>query len=89
LYEKNSIKEETKLKGKKLVASVLDASMLCVIHDATVKNTLFEDSDGAYTFRAFNPSQTFLHLKFFSLLTHCEMRANMLVIILLHNGYLF
>jgi hypothetical protein len=85
LYEKDSIKEEKKFKGKKLVASVLDASMLCVIHDAAV----FEDDDGANTFRVFNPSQAFLHLKFFSLLTHCETQANMLVIILLHNGYLF
>ncbi|KAH0638566.1 hypothetical protein KY285_035152 [Solanum tuberosum] len=28
-----------------------------VIHGATVENTLFEDGDGANTFRAFNPTQ--------------------------------
>jgi photosystem II P680 reaction center D2 protein len=27
------------------------------IHGATVENTLFEDGDGANTFRAFNPTQ--------------------------------
>jgi hypothetical protein len=37
--------------------------MLCAIHDATVENILFEDGDGANTFRAFNPNQTFLHLE--------------------------
>jgi len=42
--------------------------MLCLIHDAPVENTLFEDGDGANTFRVFNPSQAFLHLKFFLLL---------------------
>jgi hypothetical protein len=87
--KKIQLKRKKKLKGKKLVASVLDASMLCFIHDATVENTLFEDGDGANTFRVFNPSQAFLHLKFFLLLTHCETQANMLVIILLHNVYLF
>jgi hypothetical protein len=39
----------------------LDATLLCAIHGATVENTLFED--GANTFRAFNPTQVFLHLK--------------------------
>jgi len=33
------------------------------IHGAIVENTLFEDGDGANTFRAFNPTQAFLHLK--------------------------
>jgi hypothetical protein len=38
--------------------------LLCyVIHDIIVKNTLFEDGDGANTFRAFNQTQIFLHLK--------------------------
>ena len=40
------------------VAGVLSAAFLCVIHGATVENTLFEDSDGANTFRAFNPTQS-------------------------------
>ena len=31
--------------------------LLCAIHGATVENTLFEDGDGANTFRAFNPTQ--------------------------------
>ncbi|KAL8147392.1 hypothetical protein AgCh_004923 [Apium graveolens] len=39
------------------VAGVLGAALLCAIHGATVENTLFEDGDGAYTFRAFNPTQ--------------------------------
>ncbi|KAF4394173.1 hypothetical protein F8388_005807 [Cannabis sativa] len=39
------------------VAGVLGAAFLCAIHGATVENTLFEDGDGANTFRAFNPTQ--------------------------------
>jgi photosystem II P680 reaction center D2 protein len=39
------------------VAGVLGARLLCAIHGATVENTLFEDGDGANTFRAFNPTQ--------------------------------
>ncbi|KAK6793697.1 hypothetical protein RDI58_007150 [Solanum bulbocastanum] len=39
------------------IADVLGAALLCAIHDATVENTLFEDCDGANTFRAFNPTQ--------------------------------
>ncbi|KAJ4732996.1 Photosystem II protein D2 [Rhynchospora pubera] len=35
------------------VAGVLGAALLCAIHGATVENTLFEDGDGANTFRAF------------------------------------
>ena len=38
-------------------AGVLGARLLCRIHGATVENTLFEDGDGANTFRAFNPTQ--------------------------------
>jgi hypothetical protein len=30
---------------------------------ASVENTLFEDGNGANTFHAFNPTQTFLNLK--------------------------
>jgi hypothetical protein len=37
--------------------------MLCVIHDATVENTLFEDGDDVNILCAFNPTQAFLHLK--------------------------
>jgi photosystem II P680 reaction center D2 protein len=33
------------------VAGVLGAALLCAIHGATVENTLFEDGDGANTFR--------------------------------------
>ncbi|GJR04543.1 photosystem II CP43 reaction center protein-like protein [Tanacetum coccineum] len=36
---------------------ILGAALLCAIHGATVENTLFEDGDGANTFRAFNPTQ--------------------------------
>merc|ERR1712118_135968 len=39
------------------VAGVLGAALLCAIHGATVENTLFEDGDGANTFRAFIPTQ--------------------------------
>jgi photosystem II P680 reaction center D2 protein len=39
------------------VAGVLGAALLCAIHGATVENTLFEDGDGANTFRAFKPTQ--------------------------------
>jgi len=35
----------------------LGAALLCAIHGATVEKTLFEDGDGANTFRAFNPTQ--------------------------------
>ena len=40
------------------VAGVLGGALLCAIHGATVENTLFEDGDGANTFRAFNPTQS-------------------------------
>jgi len=40
------------------VAGVLGEALLCAIHGATVENTLFEDGDGANTFRAFNPTQS-------------------------------
>jgi hypothetical protein len=76
-----------KLKGKKLVVSLLGAALLCPFHGATVKNTLFEDGDSANTFRVFNPTQVFLHLKKKLLLTRCGARANILIIIILRNGY--
>jgi photosystem II P680 reaction center D2 protein len=41
----------------------LGTALLCAIHGATVKHTLFEDDDGVNTFCAFNPTQEFLHLK--------------------------
>ncbi|CAK9201700.1 unnamed protein product [Sphagnum troendelagicum] len=40
------------------VVGVLEDTLLCVIHSTTVENTLFEDGDGANTFRAFNPTQS-------------------------------
>jgi photosystem II P680 reaction center D2 protein len=40
------------------VAGVLGVVLLCAIHGATEENTLFEDGDGANTFRAFNPTQS-------------------------------
>ncbi len=39
------------------VVGILEDVLLCVIHGATVENTLFEDGDGANTFCAFNPTQ--------------------------------
>ena len=38
------------------VAGVLGGALLCAIHGATVENTLFQDSDQANTFRAFEPN---------------------------------
>jgi hypothetical protein len=38
-------------------------------------------------FFTFNPTQTFLHLKIFLLLTHCGAWTTILVIILLYNDY--
>ncbi|KAK4372701.1 hypothetical protein RND71_008085 [Anisodus tanguticus] len=40
-----------------VAAGVLGHALLCAIHGATVEKTLFEDGDGANTFRAFNPTQ--------------------------------
>jgi len=37
--------------------------MRCAIYGAIIENTLFEDGDAANIFRAFNPTQVFLHLK--------------------------
>jgi photosystem II P680 reaction center D2 protein len=39
------------------VAGILGGALLCAIHGATVENTLFEDSDQANTFKAFEPTQ--------------------------------
>jgi hypothetical protein len=47
----------------KLILGILSDIMLCVIHDAIVENTLFEDGDDVNTLCAFNPTQAFLHLK--------------------------
>merc|ERR1711920_1222442 len=40
------------------VAGILGGALLCAIHGATVENTLFEDGDGANTFKAFTPTQS-------------------------------
>jgi hypothetical protein len=45
------------------IKNTLFDTLLCAIHSTTIKNTLFEDGDDANAFRAFNPTQTFLHLK--------------------------
>jgi photosystem II P680 reaction center D2 protein len=39
------------------VAGILGGALLCAIHGATVENTLFEDSEQANTFKAFEPTQ--------------------------------
>ena len=39
------------------VAGILGGALLCAIHGATVENTLYEDGDGANTFKAFEPTQ--------------------------------
>jgi len=39
------------------VAGIPGGALLCAIHGATVENTLFEDGDGANTFKAFEPTQ--------------------------------
>jgi hypothetical protein len=51
----------------------------------TIEKTLFKNGDDANIFHAFNPIQAFLHEKL--LLTRCGVQVNMLVVILLHNGY--
>jgi hypothetical protein len=48
IKEKKKIKnilKWIKLKGKKLVAGVLDAAMLCAIHVTTIENTLCKEGD--------------------------------------------
>jgi DNA/RNA endonuclease YhcR with UshA esterase domain len=67
----------------------LGAILLRTIHGATVENTLFEDGDGANTFRAFNSTQAFFNLKtkIFLLAVERRTQANMLSVILLCNGY--
>ena len=59
IKEENKNKIENILKEKKLVADVLGAALLCTIHGATIENILFEDGEGANTFRAFNPIHHF------------------------------
>ena len=39
------------------VAGILGGALLSAIHGATVENTLYEDGDGANTFKAFEPTQ--------------------------------
>ena len=58
----NILKEKI-LKEKKLVVGVLGTALRCSIHGATIKNTLFEDSNYANILLAFNPTQAFLLLK--------------------------
>jgi len=62
-------------------------ALLCYILGAIVENTLSKDSEGANILCAFNPTQAFLYLQKKLLLTNYREWANMLVIILLHNGY--
>jgi len=57
------LKKKKKLKGKKLVVNILDATLLCVIHSTTVENILFENGNGANILCAFYPTQTILHLQ--------------------------
>ena len=75
------------LKVKKLIVCLLGATLLYANHGVTVQNILFKDCDDANTFRAFNPTQAFLHLKKILLLTCYGARVNMLTIILIRNGY--
>ena len=41
----------------------LVVALLCDIHGATIEYALFKDGKGVNTFRTFNPTQAFLHLK--------------------------
>jgi len=54
---------------------------------ATIENTLFEDGDGANTFRASNPTQEFLYFEKKLLFICYRVLANMLAVILLYSGY--
>ena len=51
------------LKEKILFVGVLGATLLWVIQDAIVKNTLVEDDNNANTFGTFNLTQSSLYLK--------------------------
>ena len=57
--------------------------LLCIIHGTIIENVLFEDGD-VNIFCTFNSTQVFLYLK-----KQLLLRANILAIILLHNGYFF
>jgi hypothetical protein len=83
---KNKIKnilKEKKLKRNKLDVGGLDTVLLCIIHSIIIENVLFEDGD-VNIFCIFNSTQVFLYLK-----KQLLLRANILAIILLHNGYFF
>jgi len=83
---KNKIKnilKEKKLKRNKLDVGGLDTVLLCIIHIIIIENVLFEDGD-VNIFCIFNSTQVFLYLK-----KQLLLRANILAIILLHNGYFF
>ena len=83
---KNKIKnilKEKKLKRNKLDVGGLGTVLLCIIHGTIIENVLFEDGD-VNIFCTFNSTQVFLYLK-----KQLLLRANILAIILLHNGYFF
>ena len=88
-YKIGNILKGKNLKEKKLIVCLLGAALLYANHGVTVQNTFFEDCDDANTFRAFNPTQAFLHLKKILLLTCYGAQVNMLTIILIRNGYFF
>ena len=62
-------------------------ALICAIHGATIENILFEDTDGANTFRIFLSNLSIFTFEKKLLLTRCTARANILVIILLHDSY--
>jgi hypothetical protein len=78
--------KQKKLKGKKLIIGVFGAALLCAIDGATIESTLFKDGDYANTLHVLTQLKYFYILKKL-LLIHCGARANILAIILLHNGY--
>jgi len=82
---KNKIKNI--LKEKKLKRNKSDTVLLCIIYGTIIENVLsyvlFEDGD-VNIFCIFNSTQVFLYLK-----KQLLLRANILVIILLYNGYIF
>ena len=67
----------------------MGATLLCAIHSTTIKNTLFENGDDANAFRAFNLTQTFLHLKNKIVIDPYGARTNILAIVLLFNSHFF
>ena len=65
----------------------MGTALLYLFHGAIVENTLFDDGDGANIFCAFNPTQNIFTFENKNCYWPAMERTNILVIILLYNGY--